>query len=109
LYGFPGFSSDSKVVAIPESHAVVLREVATGRRVGVFDMPSHAVTTSVLSPDGKWLATCTRNGETILWNARTGELVKTWKFANYCWDVYFCPKSRFLLLPSLDTTLVIHD
>ena len=58
------------------------------------------------SPDGKWLATASHNGEVVLWDAATGQRSRTLAgHRDLAWGIAFSPDSRLLASSSDDVKI----
>jgi WD40 repeat protein len=65
------FSSDNRTLAVNSRHDLVLWDVLTGKHVGGHSLHTGTITAVAYSPDGKTLATGSRDKTAILWDAAT--------------------------------------
>ena len=61
------------------------------------------------SPDGQRVLTGSRNGRAALWDAQTGELLRSFEHAHWVEHVAFSPNGRRLLTASVDRTARIWE
>jgi WD40 repeat protein len=73
MYGL-AFDPGGRFLAVGSSEAIVLLEVATGKKARSFALDDDALTDSLaFSPDRKTLATGHRDGTARVWDVRTGK------------------------------------
>jgi WD40 repeat protein len=87
-------------------------DVATGKRLGGSKRMEHQRPIEVVafSPDGKWLATASRDGTAQLWDARTAQHVATLEHDLRLSDMVFHPTDATKVLTgSMDGTAQLWD
>ena len=80
---------------------------AVGQSKPTFQFRGHrdVLYDAELSPNGELLATCSYDKKIILWNAKTGELVRTLEgHTGPVYDIAFSPDSKNLVSASADDT-----
>jgi WD40 repeat protein/tetratricopeptide (TPR) repeat protein len=87
------FSPDSRQVACAGHSLIVIRDRITGERRLALPVTSF-IFAIVWSPDGVHLATCEQAGPVRLWDARTGEPLRTWDVPAVC--LAFRPDGKVL-------------
>ncbi len=87
-----------------------LYDVATGRKLALFEGHKNTVTDRTFSPDGKRIATCSRDHTIRLWNATDGKAIAT--LTGHLGSVNaiaFSPDGRRLASVARDHTARIWD
>jgi WD40 repeat protein len=69
------FTSDGRRIAIALPNTISIFDLATGREEQSFTGQRIVGHTVALSPDGKWLAAGTLDGEIRVWDMKTGKLL----------------------------------
>jgi WD40 repeat protein len=109
------FSPDGKVLAIGQDDSrVALRDVATGRQIRELRDATDSTVALAFSPDGRLLATAgpvERDGKrsyaTRLWDAATGEQLRSWP--DTATSFAFTPDGGKLAILGRDGTVSIWD
>jgi WD40 repeat protein len=116
LSGLPGkvqslhFSKDSSQLIAASgvtglAGKATLWSVTDGKTLREFEGHRDAVYDAELSPDGKWIATCSYDRRAIVWNAETGEQVKVLEgHTGAIYDVAFSPDGTVVGTASADDT-----
>jgi hypothetical protein len=79
--------------------------VADGALVRQFEGHRDILYDAELSPDGRWLATCSYDKKIELWDAANGKHLRTLEgHTGAVYDVAFSPDGRFLVSASADDT-----
>ncbi|PRQ08835.1 WD40 repeat domain-containing protein [Enhygromyxa salina] len=68
-------SEDEGLVALDYDDHISVWRTADGSLLAEWEFPTED---TALSPDGRWLASCSPEGEVSLWESTTGELVNAW-------------------------------
>jgi WD40 repeat protein len=63
----------------------------------------------VFSPDGKYIATASRNGTARLWNVSTGKQIFVLNYAGWVNSVVFSPDGKYIATASRDNTARLWD
>jgi WD40 repeat protein len=106
----PVFSPNGKSVLVrsgPEKFAAVW-EIETGRRLHVFQH-SGWVARAVFSPDGKLIATGSRDGSAVLWDAQTGARLHILSHGDWVNRIAFNPRGTLLATACKDNKARIWD
>jgi WD40 repeat protein len=109
------FSPDGKVLAIGQDDGrVALRDVATGRQIRELRDATDSTVALAFSPDGRLLATAgpvERDGKrsyaTRLWDAATGEQLRSWP--DTAMSFAFTPDGGKLVILGRDGTVSLWD
>jgi hypothetical protein len=94
-----GFSKDCRIIALPQrSQVLVLDRERPGRRVVI--EPLYDVRICAVSPDGRWVVTCSwwwdgRSNSIRIWEAETGHHVADLPLQGQSWAA-FSPDGRWL-------------
>jgi RNA polymerase sigma factor (sigma-70 family) len=111
--GSGSLSPDGKVLAVGdmlnESDAIILCELATGRKLKGFGGKGQYEVVS-FSPDGKTLgAIASRRGRIELWDAATGQQLHAWDAHGQAYSVAFAPDGKTLLTHGRDKRVCLWD
>jgi WD40 repeat protein len=93
-------SADGRLLAVPQGKStLVLHRGQLDRRLVLG--PQHDVRSCAVSPDGRWVVTCShwwdgRTKTALLWDARTGEQVRELLRAEHT-NANFSPDGRWLM------------
>jgi WD40 repeat protein len=102
--GFPevAFSPDGSTLAAAVADRLILWEVASGRRLRSLDH-ANEVASFAYSPDGRRLASASREGAVRLWDARAGTELKAHRGFEKDWvqHVVFSPDGRIVAAGAL--------
>jgi WD40 repeat protein len=107
------FSPDSRSIAAPlwvdKTHDVRILDAESGRTIRSLGGPTGAYSVTY-SPDGRMLALGSQDRTVKVWDARTGELLHTFR-GHTAWvkGIAFAPDSRRLVSSSLDGTIKVWD
>jgi eukaryotic-like serine/threonine-protein kinase len=85
-------------------------DVATGKEILTLGPDSRLVYDACYSPDGRYLATLSRDWTVKVWDAATGAELRTFRgHTSHVSSVAFSPDGRLLATSSLDQTVKIWD
>ena len=102
------FSPDSRSVAVGGDNTTVIFEAGTGKELTSLNTPGSA---SIFSPDGKILATSTKNEPVKLWD--TGDWHQSGTIGtagDWCgWALAFSPDGKMLATPAGGNTVKLWD
>jgi len=85
-------------------------DIATGQLVLTLSGHTQRVHTANYSPDGKLIATSSRDFTARIWDAATGQLLHTLEgHTAALWHANFTPDGRYLVTTSGDNTIKIWD
>jgi WD40 repeat protein len=94
------FTPDGKQVLSHSSEAQIRRQEVTDVKVkelpALPKWPAGTVDIVAASPDGKLLATRGPSASVVVWNAATGEQVKSWNLNEVVGGLSFSPDNRYL-------------
>ena len=108
--GCLAFSADNKLVAWQESHTIVIRDVATGKQLNVFQSHQHHIGAMAFSPDGNSLLTASTPMIIQRWDLRTGEAVFSGNgHDGYVVSLAFSPNGRMLASGANDRAIRLWD
>ncbi|HEY7310050.1 MAG TPA: sigma-70 family RNA polymerase sigma factor [Gemmataceae bacterium] len=116
LKGLPGktlgivFSRDGKKIAAVSLATIGIWDVTTGKRLARFSSSSGHVHALAFSPDGKMLASSwlTTRGATELWDATTGQKLRTLTGAPPLYALTFSPDGKWLAGAGADEDQKVH-
>ena len=95
---------------IPEADASLVESMDRLYAVHTFEGHQDGIRSIAVSPNGKYLATGSKDNTAKLWETETGELVRTLEgHANWVNSVTFSPDGRYILTGSYDNTAKIWD
>lgn len=90
----PSFSADGELVAVGNGNDLAVFETASGKVRQIFKGHEQPIEHCALSPDGKWLASSSRDNSIRLWAVEKGEEAENWFRVQG--PVAFSPDSRTL-------------
>ena len=111
IYRDMEFSPDGKTLASCGFEFLTLWNVGSGKEIGKIQAQTKEYVSSVaFSPDGKLLAASGWNKDVKLWNAETGDLIKTFSGAEYAAiNIAFSPDGKNLFLASQKKPIAVLD
>ncbi len=94
-------SPDGRVLVLADGNrALLLNRDGRGPERSLLG-PQRDVRTTAVSPDKRWVATCSWNADPVssvqLWDARTGRLEHRLPLRDQCYWAWFSPDSRWLV------------
>jgi hypothetical protein len=107
---FPALSSDTKWLAVPSGHDVVVFDAATGALRRILTGATDWVFGVAFSPDGKRLAAGCRDGNAYVWEAESGKLERALEgHPSWVWSVIFSPDGKRIATACEDGSLFLWD
>ncbi|MDM8558126.1 hypothetical protein [Candidatus Parabeggiatoa sp. HSG14] len=103
------FSPNSHLLATGSYKIVKLWSVQSGQLQ--YNLIGHKdwVWSVAFSPNGKWLASASRDNTVKLWRVKSGRLQRTLKHQNEVWSIAFSPSGKWLASASRDNTVKLWE
>jgi len=98
-----------RLAVIERSNAPVLRDVTTGEKLHTLDGQPQAASPLAFSPDGKSVFTASVDKTGILWDAETGQVLRTFALPGRPNSVAFSPNGKRLLTREQESTITLWD
>lgn len=97
-------------IVTTSGNKVLLWDAASGDRLNIILAGHDDLIESVqFSPDGRWIATASRDNTARLWNSESGEMLEEYKHDSWVLGVAFSPDGSTLATASLDKTAILWD
>jgi WD40 repeat protein len=104
------YSPDGKVLAACDRNSVKLYDPASGKLLKTLKGHEKDVTALAISSDGKYIASGSLDGSTIIWNASSGDLLhRLEEHTDAIENLAFSPEGQWLLTTSDDATMKIWE
>ena len=111
-YGL-ALSHDGRLLAVTGGRdgkgEVTVWDLSTGQQVVTLHGHTKLVWNAAFSPDGRHLATAGNDGVLKVWDAKTGEELRSWPLGNFVNDVAFSPDGKRLAAVNYNGTLHIWE
>ena len=93
------FSADSKLLALTNDDSGIVWSITENKIISKFGEPSAKIVSVAFSPDGRSIATCSKEGKVQLWSYPEGRLLaKVHLDSHDLYQVGFSPNGNYLLV-----------
>jgi WD40 repeat protein len=106
------FSPDGKLILAQQSYQETAKiyDANSLELIKMLDGHTNEISISHFSPDGKCIATASRDGSVKIWKSTTGELLNTLTtHTGWIVDVNFSPDSKYIITAAWDNTASIWE